>query len=96
MPSCVFLMFVSLSLSPVKDSLGFYLNLMACCLIVVSLLVTVLVEVPIVKQIEQWTTMTTPSHWETIRDRWVKFHVIRTFAALASFAAFIASSLLLQ
>jgi uncharacterized membrane protein len=49
----------------------------------VALLVTVLIEVPIVKQIETWTASTLPGNWEQLRDRWGAFHVVRVIAALA-------------
>ncbi|MFL5731076.1 MAG: anthrone oxygenase family protein [Cytophagaceae bacterium] len=93
MPFCVICIVLSVWLYPRKDSLGFYLEATSFILILVSLLVTVLVEVPIVTSIRQWTAETIPSDWQTIRDRWVKFHVVRTFAALASIACFIASIL---
>jgi hypothetical protein len=88
MPTCVFFMFLSVWIYPEKNSLGFYLNLLAFGLILISLLVTVLVEVPIVNRIIQWNAAAIPSDWEMLRNRWVKFHVVRTFAALAAFACF--------
>jgi hypothetical protein len=59
----------------------FYLNLTGFALFIVALLVTVLVEVPIVKQIETWTVSTLPANWQQLRDRWGAFHVIRVFAS---------------
>jgi hypothetical protein len=91
MPSCIVFMLLSVWFYPDKNSLGFYLNLTAFTLIVVSLIITVLVEVPIVKQIEQWTATTVPSNWGAIQDRWLKFHIIRTLSSLASFATFTTS-----
>jgi len=93
MPLCIFLMLLSVWFFPQKNSVAFYLNLVAFCLTVISLIITIVVEVPIVNQIKEWTTSTFPSNWETIRDRWVKFHVVRTFAAIISFACFSASIL---
>jgi uncharacterized membrane protein len=96
MPSCIILMLSSVWIYPLKDSLGFYLNLTAFLLVLISLIITLLVEVPIIDQIQQWTRETIPSNWEAIRDRWVKFHIIRTLASLASFASCTASILFLQ
>jgi uncharacterized membrane protein len=93
MPSCIFCMLLSVWFFPEKNSLEFYLNLIAFALIIVSLLITLIVEVPIVKQIEQWTIATVPYNWTSIRDRWVRFHVIRTFTSLISFVCFSASLL---
>jgi len=61
----------------------FYLTLIGFALFIVALLVTVLVEVPIVKQIETWTVSTLPGDWQQLRDRWGAFHVIRIVASLA-------------
>jgi hypothetical protein len=58
----------------------FYLNLTGFALLIVALLVTVLVEVPIVKQIVQWTIATLPGNWQHLRDRWGAFHIIRIVA----------------
>ena len=61
----------------------FYLMLAAFALFTVALLVTVLVEVPIVKQIATWTVSTLPGNWQQVRDRWEAFHVVRVVAGLA-------------
>jgi uncharacterized membrane protein len=95
MPSCIFLMLLSVISYPNKSSLGFYLNGAALLLSLVSLIITIIVEVPIVTQIKHWTVSTIPSNWETLRDRWLKFHVIRTFSSIASFLSFSASIFLL-
>lgn len=95
MPACIFIMLLSVIYYPDKDSLGFYLIGLALLLSIVSLMITILVEVPIVTQINHWTVSTIPSDWEALRDRWVKFHVIRTFSSIASFISFSASIFLL-
>jgi uncharacterized membrane protein len=93
MPGCILFMLLSLGLYPQKNSAGFYLHINAFALTVIALLVTLLVEVPIVNRIKQWQPETIPQDWEAIRNRWVKFHVFRTFASLLSFASFAASVL---
>ena len=55
----------------------FYLTLMGLVLFVVTLLVTLLVEVPIVAQITTWTVSTLPDNWQQLRDRWGAFHLAR-------------------
>jgi uncharacterized membrane protein len=62
----------------------FSLYAAAFILFIVALAVTVLVEVPIVKEIVTWTVATLPANWQQVRDRWVRFHVIRVVAGLAS------------
>jgi uncharacterized membrane protein len=63
----------------------FYMALAALALLIVSLLVTVIVEVPIVKQIETWTASSLPGDWQHLRDRWGAFHVVRVVAGIAGF-----------
>jgi uncharacterized membrane protein len=61
----------------------FYLTLTGFTLFIVALLVTVFVEVPIVKQIDTWTVSTLPQNWQQLRDHWEAFHVIRIVASMA-------------
>jgi hypothetical protein len=53
----------------------------------ISLLITLLVEVPIDNQIKTWTAETVPSDWQAMRDRWASFHTAGTFTSLASFGS---------
>lgn len=62
----------------------FYLASAGLALFIVALLVTILVEVPIVKQIEAWTIPTLPGNWQQLRDRWGSFHIVRVAAGLSS------------
>jgi hypothetical protein len=55
----------------------FVLTLTGFALFVVTLLVTMLIEVPIVKRIGTWTDSTLPDDWQELRDRWGKFHLAR-------------------
>jgi len=61
----------------------FYLTLAGSLCFLVALLITVLVEVPIVEQIATWTVPTLPNNWQQLRDRWSKFHIIRVVAGFA-------------
>jgi uncharacterized membrane protein len=61
----------------------FYLTLAGSLCFIVALLITVLVEVPIVEQIATWTVPTLPNNWQQLRDRWSKFHIIRVVAGFA-------------
>jgi len=59
----------------------FYLTLGALASFVCALLVTMVIEVPIVRQIETWTVATLPEDWPRLRDRWGAFHIVRVAAA---------------
>jgi uncharacterized membrane protein len=88
LPGCILMMIIAACLyqptSPV------YLSLPAIILIIASLIITVAVEVPIVKSVEQWTAATLPANWQAKRDRWIKFHLYRVLAGLTAFALWIA------
>ncbi|MGP0030369.1 MAG: anthrone oxygenase family protein [Acidimicrobiales bacterium] len=61
----------------------FWLTLAALALFVVTFIVTVVVEVPIVTKIDSWTPATLPEDWERLRDRWGSFHLLRVVPAIA-------------
>jgi uncharacterized membrane protein len=67
-----------------QQPMVFYLSAAALLFFLVALLVTVVVEVPIVQQIITWTPSTLPANWQYLRDRWMKFHVVRVIAGMAS------------
>jgi uncharacterized membrane protein len=71
----------------------FYLNLTGFVLFFVALLVTVFVEVPIVKQIETWTNSTLPGNWKQLRDRWGAFHIIRVIASIVGFVVLVVGAI---
>jgi uncharacterized membrane protein len=71
----------------------FYLTLAGFALFVVALVVTMLIEVPIVKQIVMWTVETLPGNWQQLRDRWVAFHIIRVVAGIGGLAFLVAGAM---
>jgi hypothetical protein len=94
MPACILMMISSAWLLPGKKWAAFYLSFLACLLIIIALLITLMVEVPIDNQIKAWTATTVPLDWTMIRARWERFHAARTFVSLASLASFIAAVLI--
>lgn len=71
----------------------FYLTLAGFALFVVALVVTMLIEVPIVKQIVMWTVETLPDDWQQLRDRWVTFHIIRVVAGIGGLVFLVAGAI---
>ncbi len=71
-----------LVLSYGQSRMTFYLSLIALVLFVITLIVTMLVEVPIAKKITTWTSSTMPDNWKQLRDRWGSFHYLRVFPAI--------------
>ncbi len=58
-----------------------------------ALAVTMLVEVPIVKQMEAWAVSTLPGDWQQRRDRWGAFHLIRVTSSIAGLAFLLAGAI---
>ena len=65
----------------------------ALVLMIVALVITLVVNVPIDRQIQSWTTATLPDDWSAIRDRWEFYHGLRTVVSLAALACLFASTL---
>ena len=55
---------------------------------IVTLIITVAVEVPIDNKIKTWTEATVPANWGFLRERWNEFHSTRTFTSIASVILF--------
>jgi len=75
-------------------ALQFTLAAAAFMLFVVTVVVTVLTEVPIVKQIVTWQVETVPQNWRELRDRWASFHLLRVVPGLAALALYVAAAIL--
>ncbi len=72
----------------------FYPTLAGLAMFVVALAVTLTVEVPIDNQIRQWTIGSLPADWQQVRDRWERFHEVRTFASIAGLTLLVVGALL--
>jgi len=68
--------------------LSFYLYCLSFLLMLVTLIITVGVEVPIDNQIKTWTARSIPSTWQSLRHTWSLFHSLRTFTSIASLGLF--------
>jgi len=85
MPATLLFMLLTILLSRRANRVSFYLYMISFLLMVITLIITVGVEVPIDNQIKTWTETTVPSNWESLRQRWDVFHTVRTFTSVASF-----------
>jgi uncharacterized membrane protein len=77
----------------VRQPPSFALALAAFLLFVLALVVTAAVEVPIVKQIRGWTATSMPGNWQSLRDRWVSFHLLRVIPGILGVALLVAGAL---
>ena len=71
----------------------FYPTLIGFLLFVVALLITLVVEVPLDFQFQQWTATTLPANWQQLRDRWEWFHFLRSWVAVIGLALLLAGTL---
>jgi hypothetical protein len=81
------------AVASLSHPIGFALVLAAFVLFLLALVVTTAVEVPVVKQIRDWTSDTMPSNWATLRDRWVSFHLLRVVPGILGLALLVAGAL---
>lgn len=65
----------------------------AFALMVVAMLITLVVNVPIDRQIQSWTPGTLPRGWSAIRDRWEFYHGLRTLVSLFALGCLFAGTL---
>ena len=72
---------------------AFYLTVAGLVLFAFAVVVTVTIEVPIVKQILTWTETTLPPDWEERRDKWRRNHLWRVAAGIAGLTLLIAAVL---
>lgn len=64
---------------------SFYFFISATLLMVITLCITLIVEVPIDNQIKTWTAETLPENWTILRSKWNTFHSLRTLTSISSF-----------
>jgi hypothetical protein len=53
--------------------------------------ITLLVNVPINGKVQSWQPEAPPQEWALIRDRWERFHSIRSLLVVSGFTLFAAS-----
>jgi hypothetical protein len=76
MPAALLSMVLVLFLTFNEGPRTFYLTMAGFALFLAALPITIIVEVPMVKQIETWRVSNLPGNWQELRDRWLAFHVI--------------------
>jgi uncharacterized membrane protein len=79
----VMLLWLCFASSRIRPSFYFFLG--ALILMVITLIITVGVEVPIDNQIKEWTPDTLPENWTDLRSTWDRFHTLRTLTSVLSF-----------
>ena len=70
---------------------AFILSLAGLLLCIGDMLITVLVNVPINGKVQGWQPDSPPPEWTLLRDRWERFHGIRSLLVVSGFTLFAAS-----
>ena len=78
----------SLVVHPARKSNSFRILVCSLVAMVLTLLITLLVEVPIDDQIRQWTVDNIAADWTDQRAIWKEYHGWRTLSAVLSFAGY--------
>lgn len=89
MPATLVFMLIAIWMSRRINKQSFYLYILSFLLMIITLIITVALEVPIDNQIKTWTAATVPVNWEALRLKWDRFHSIRTFTSILSTVFFI-------
>ena len=89
MPVTLLLLLITMWLSFRVNRSSFYLYGFSFLLMIITLIITVAVEVPIDNQIKTWTAATVPANWESLRHKWNQFHTLRTFTSITSVVFFV-------
>ncbi|MFC0773479.1 DUF1772 domain-containing protein [Terrimonas alba] len=93
MPAALLFLLLSMWRSYKTNRTVFWLFTISFVLMVASLIITVVVEVPIDNQINTWTVETIPANWQSLRQTWDEFHTIRTFTSIGSFGFYVGGML---
>jgi uncharacterized membrane protein len=64
---------------------GRWLTLTAVLLLLTTLVISVSISVPINVAQQNWSVLTPPGDWSSVRDRWQLAHVVRTTTAAVAF-----------
>ncbi len=77
-----------------NDAPAFILATLAVALMLTTMTITLVVNVPLDAVFADWTIATLPADWRITRDRWEFYHGIRTLLSVAALASSVGSVLL--
>jgi uncharacterized membrane protein len=89
MPVTLLCMLLVVFFSRRQNRASFYFYIISFLLMVITLIITVGVEVPIDNQIKTWNELTIPADWQSLRLTWNKFHALRTGTSVLSVIFFV-------
>jgi uncharacterized membrane protein len=86
MPATLLFLLIASWLSFKINKPSFYWYSLSLLFMIVTLIITIAVEVPIDNHIKTWTTETIPANWQSLRHTWNQFHTLRTITSVLSFS----------
>jgi hypothetical protein len=89
------ILFIAISLFLVWGNTSRLLvGLTALVLYIADMVVTLRFNVPLNKEVQSWRPDAPPAEWARVRDRWERFHTIRTMLIVSGFILYAASVIL--
>jgi len=82
--ACIFSQGALLLFSHNTRSILFWFSLLSLLLVLAGLCITMLLVVPINRQVHTWHQQAPPTCWQVIRQRWHTYHAWRTIMVLAA------------
>ena len=86
------ILFIAFSLFLVwTDTSRLLVGLTALVLYIANMVVTLRFNVPLNKEVQSWQHDAPPAEWARVRDRWQRFHTLRTMLIVPGFILYVAS-----
>jgi len=86
------ILFIAFSLFLVwTDTSRLLVGLTALVLYIANMVVTLRFNVPLNKDVQSWQHDAPPAEWARVRDRWQRFHTLRTMLIVPGFILYVAS-----
>jgi hypothetical protein len=86
------ILFIAFSMFLVRtDTSRLFVGVTALLLYIADMVVTLRFNVPLNKEVQSWRQDAPPAEWARVRDRWERFHTLRTMLIVPGFTLYAAS-----
>lgn len=85
---CIFILLLCLWFYRYKRSTGFYFGLISLFLLILTLILFLVGIKSIGNEINEWSSVSIPSQWEYVRNKWNLFHALSALVSILSFGCF--------
>jgi hypothetical protein len=80
-------------LSPGLWSASGRLAALGCACYAAVMLISLSTNVPMNRRVARWSVQSPPDDWTTLRERWVRWHILRTLISLPGLACYLMSAI---